>query len=80
MAPRFLSSVSLVFLLAGATGPFQGSAQMTKEVVRRVAEEIWNRGHLHRADELFLPWSANTPSVRILRAVGHPRQDRCPFA
>jgi steroid delta-isomerase-like uncharacterized protein len=32
---------------------------MTKEVVRRVTEEIWNRGHLHRADELFLSGFVN---------------------
>lgn len=26
------------------------------------------------------PWSAKTPSVRILRAAGHSRRGRCPFA
>ena len=59
MAARFLTAVPLVFLLAGTSGPVQAGAQTAKEVVQRVADEIWSQGNLDLTDELFVPGFVN---------------------
>ena len=53
MFARVSSVVLAGFLLVALGGVFQAAAQTNKEIVQRVADEIWNQGNLAAADELF---------------------------
>jgi steroid delta-isomerase-like uncharacterized protein len=53
MSARVSRIVLVGFLLAALGGVFQANAQTNKEIVQRVADEIWNQGNLDAADELF---------------------------
>jgi steroid delta-isomerase-like uncharacterized protein len=59
MAARLLTAIPLVFLFAWVSGPSRAGAQTTKEIVRRVVEEIWNQGNLDVTNELFVPGFIN---------------------
>ncbi len=49
-----ISRIALVaFLLVALGGVLEANAQTNKEIVQRMADEIWNQGNLDAADELF---------------------------
>jgi len=54
---RIVVAVGFLFLALG--GVSQIHAQTNKEILQRVAEEIWNQGNLELADELFVPSFVN---------------------
>ena len=51
--PRIGSVVAAGFVFLTWVGAPRASAQTNAEIVQRVADEIWNRGNLPAADELF---------------------------
>lgn len=53
MVARISSVVAAGFMFVTSVGYAQANAQTNEEIVRRLADEVWNQGDLTAADELF---------------------------